>query len=61
MILTGDTEVLREKPVTVPLCPPQMSHGLAWDRTRASAVKGKQLTACAMALPLNIAINPNYI
>jgi hypothetical protein len=45
MILIGETEILGEKLVTVPLCPPQMSHGLAWDRTRASAVKGKQLTA----------------
>jgi len=57
MIVTGETEVLRENPVTVPLCPPQMSRGLAWDRTRTSAVKGKQLTACAMALPLNAIIN----
>jgi hypothetical protein len=61
MILIGETEVLREKPVTVPVCPQQMSHGLAWDSTRASAVKGKQLTAGAMALPLNTTINPNYI
>ena len=33
----GKTEVLGEKPVPVPLCPPQISHGLARDRTRASA------------------------
>jgi len=57
MILTEETEVLREKPVTMPLCPTQMSHGLAWDRTRVTAVEGKQLTACAMALPLNTIIN----
>jgi hypothetical protein len=30
----GKTEVLGEKPVTVPLCPPYSSRGLACDRTR---------------------------
>ena len=30
------TEVLREKPILVPLCPPQITHGLTRDRTRAS-------------------------
>jgi hypothetical protein len=34
----GKTEVLGEKPVPVPLCPPQIPHGLTRDRTRASAV-----------------------
>jgi hypothetical protein len=29
----------------------QMSHGLTWDRTSASAVKGLGLTARAMAWP----------
>jgi hypothetical protein len=37
----GKTEVL------VPLCPPQTPHGLTRDRTRASAVRGRQLTALA--------------
>jgi hypothetical protein len=32
----GKTEVLDENPVPVPLCPPQIPHGLTWDRTRAS-------------------------
>jgi len=37
----GKQEVLGgKKPVSVPLGPPQMSHGLGWDRTRASAAKG---------------------
>jgi hypothetical protein len=45
MILTGEIEVLREKPVTVPLCPPQISHGLSWVRTRTSGVKEKHMTA----------------
>jgi hypothetical protein len=30
----GTTEVLGEKPVPVPLCPPQIPHGLTRDRTR---------------------------
>ena len=47
----GKTEVLGEKPVPVPLCPPQIPHGLARDRTGASAVRGRRLTAWAMARP----------
>jgi hypothetical protein len=34
------TEELGEKPVPVPLRPPQIPHGLTWDRTPASAVGG---------------------
>jgi hypothetical protein len=48
----GKTEVLGgggEKPVPVPLCPPQIPHGLTRDRTRASAVRGWRLTVWAMA------------
>jgi hypothetical protein len=45
MKLTGETEELGEKPVPVPLCPPQIPHGLNRDRTRASAVGGRRLTA----------------
>jgi hypothetical protein len=41
----GKTEVLGEKPVPVPLCPPQIPHGLIRSRTRASAVRDRQLTA----------------
>jgi hypothetical protein len=41
----GKTEVLGEKPVPVPLCPPQIPHGLTRDRARASAVRGRRLTA----------------
>jgi hypothetical protein len=47
----GKTEVLAEKPVPVPFCPPQIPHGLARDRTQASAVRGRRLTAWAMARP----------
>jgi hypothetical protein len=30
------------KPVSVPLRPPQISHGLAWDRKGASAVTDRE-------------------
>jgi hypothetical protein len=48
----GKTEVLEEKPVPVPLCPPQIPHRLTQDRTQPSAVRGWRLTAWAMARPL---------
>jgi hypothetical protein len=35
----------------VPLCPPQISYGLTQDRTRASALRGRRLTAWTMARP----------
>jgi hypothetical protein len=47
----GKTEEPGEKPVPVPLCPPQMPHGLTQARTRASAVRGRLLTTWAMARP----------
>jgi hypothetical protein len=47
----GKTEVLGENPVPVPLCPPQILQGLTRDRTRASALRGRRLTAWAMARP----------
>jgi hypothetical protein len=40
MTLTGKTEELGEKYVPVPLCPPQIPHGL----TQVSAMRGWQLT-----------------
>ena len=39
-------------PVPVPLCPPQISHALTRDRTRASAVRDWWLTASAMTRPI---------
>jgi hypothetical protein len=47
----GKPKYSGKKPVTVPLCPPQIPHGLTRDRTRASAVTGRRLTAWAMARP----------
>jgi hypothetical protein len=45
----GKTDVLGEKPVPVPLCPPQIPHGPSRDRTRASTVTDRRLNAWAMA------------
>jgi hypothetical protein len=45
MKLTRENRQLGQKPVPVPICPPQTSHGLTRDRTRASAVRGWRLTA----------------
>jgi hypothetical protein len=45
MKLTGENRQRGEKPVPVPLYPPQTPHGLTRDRTRASAVEGRRLTA----------------
>jgi hypothetical protein len=55
----GETEELGEKPVPVPLCPPQIPHGLTRDRSRASAVGGQRVTAWAMALPLLFDLPPD--
>jgi hypothetical protein len=43
--LSHKAEVLWEKSVPVPLCPPQIPHGLTRYRTRASALRGRRLTA----------------
>jgi hypothetical protein len=45
----GKTKELEEKPVPVLLCLPQIPHELTRERTRASAVRGRRLTAWAMA------------
>jgi hypothetical protein len=49
----GKTEVFGEKHVQVQLCPPRTPHGLNRDRTQASAVEGRRLTAWVMARPYN--------
>jgi hypothetical protein len=48
----GKTEVLGEKPVPVPLYPPQIPNGPNRDRNRASAVRGLRLTSWATARPI---------
>jgi hypothetical protein len=41
----GKTAELGEKPVLVPLCPPQTTYGLTMVRIRATAVRSRRLTA----------------
>jgi hypothetical protein len=45
----GKIEELGEKPVPVPLCPPQIPHGSTRARTRVYAARGRRLTTWAMA------------
>jgi hypothetical protein len=45
------TEEFGEKPIPVPLCPPQIPHRLTRARTRTSTVRGRWLTAWAMVRP----------
>jgi hypothetical protein len=40
----GQTQVLTEQPVPVPLCPPQISFRLTSDRTRLLPLTGWRLT-----------------
>ena len=54
--LKGKTEEFQEKPFIVPICPSQIPHGLAGDRTRASSETDQRLmvwvsqgTACVMS------------
>jgi hypothetical protein len=44
-IIDGKTEEPRVKHAPVPLCSPQIPHGLTRARTQASAVRGQRLTA----------------
>ena len=40
MTLTEKIEVLGERPVQLPLCTQQNTHGLAWERSRAFRFRG---------------------
>jgi hypothetical protein len=57
----GKPKYSGEKPVPVPLCPPQIPHGLTRDRNRASAVGDRRLTAWAMARPLIYVNCPSFL
>ena len=43
------TQVLRERSVSLPLWPPQVPYGMAWNWTGSSAVEARWLTACTVA------------
>jgi hypothetical protein len=49
MVLTAEMGALGEKPVLVPLCSPQILHGLAWDWTFLPSVRRQQLTTWAIS------------
>jgi len=57
----GKTEVLVHKSVPVSLSPPQISHGLTWDRTLASAVTGLRKPPEAWHNHLRTRICPHYV
>jgi hypothetical protein len=42
--LAGETEIIRENLPPVPLCPPQIPHGLTWDRIRAAMMGSQRST-----------------
>jgi hypothetical protein len=44
MILRVESRWIRKNPVPVPLCSPQIPHGLTWARTRSSTLRGRRLT-----------------
>jgi hypothetical protein len=50
MRIGGINQSTKRKPVSAPLYLPQIPHYLTWDRTRASVVWNRQLTAWVMAL-----------
>jgi hypothetical protein len=47
----GKTKELRAKHIPVPLCPPQIPHGLTQVQTWTSTVRGQWLTTWAMVWP----------
>jgi hypothetical protein len=42
IILRRKTEVLGDKPLLTPLCPPEKSRGIAWDQSRILALQGSE-------------------
>jgi len=57
------TKELEEESLPVPLCPPQISHALAWYRTRASTMRGRRLAPCHMKVIVHriTTKGPNWI
>jgi hypothetical protein len=48
-MIDGENRSTRQKPASVPLCPPQIPHDLTRDRYRIAAVGSQQLIALATA------------
>jgi hypothetical protein len=51
MIVAGEKQVLGENAISLLLSAPKSSHRLVWDRTGASALRDRRLSAWAMARP----------
>jgi hypothetical protein len=51
----GKPKYSEEKPVPMPLCPPQISHVLAWDRTLGSVMRSLSHGTAKYQ------VNPNFI
>jgi hypothetical protein len=49
----------RRKSTPAPLCPPHILHDLIWDRTLATEVKSRRLTAWDMAPPRQVSTSTN--
>jgi hypothetical protein len=47
-IMTMEAEILEEKYIVVPLCPPQSPHWLVWTQIRGSSMEHWQLVAWCM-------------
>ena len=54
MILQDKIEVLRGRPVQLPLCLPRSPHEQAWDRNRAVTERDQKLTAWSMTQSYNL-------
>jgi hypothetical protein len=50
----GKTKILREKFASGPVCLPQIPQGVTWDRTHASALSDRGLTARSVARPVSV-------
>jgi hypothetical protein len=59
VVVGGGGEVLVQTAVKVPLCLPQISHELTWDRSCAPAVISRRLTASSMARSAPFCDNSN--
>jgi len=60
MILTeNNRRTSRKKTVPLAFCPPQIPHGLTWDRTRAYAVTAQRITAWAKTRLLRAKLDLN--
>lgn len=59
-ILTVKSKGLKVKPVTVPLCPLQIPHGLMLAQTQASAVRRWWLASWAVSRPYAVAVGASF-